>query len=273
MRPGLRLTARGAAALILVVTIAAEITGVAMIIGLVFCGACLGAVLLVQHRDLLALVVTPPVIFFAATLVSALTGALGAPSLVQALGLGLVTGLSAGAPWLFGGSALVLAVAWFRGLPANVREIRAEVRASRAAARPDAAAAPAGAPDTGAAAGAAPPPGRPGGAAPGPGRPRGGTARPGKARGVAGETPGGGGTPAPGRAGGVASGSARPGGDGVPAAGPEGATRPVPREREAKGPGGRRGARRRPAAGSGYAPEPEGYFEPRVYGSPREPTD
>ncbi|MDH2428860.1 DUF6542 domain-containing protein [Sphaerisporangium sp. TRM90804] len=169
-RPGVRLTARGAIALVFAVTLVSQLAGSTTVVGLAFGAACLAAVLLVQPRDLLSLVVTPPLVFFAATLTSAVAGALGAPSLVQALGLGLVTALSAGAPWLFAGSALVLAVAWFRGLPANVRELRDELRAGRSPAAPGAAA-------------------------------------------------------------------------------PAGAKRDVPV----------------------FAPEPEGYFEPRVYGSPREP--
>ncbi|MET8141902.1 DUF6542 domain-containing protein [Sphaerisporangium sp. NPDC005288] len=171
-RPGVRLTARGAVALIFVATLASRPTGSMLVIGLVFCAACLAAVLLVQPRDLLALVVAPPLVFFAATLVSALFGGFGAPSLLQALGLGLFTGLSAAAPWLFGGSALVLAVAWFRGLPDNVSELRAELRAGRSTSAATAAGAP---------------------------------------------------------------------------------------------------RRARPGAEQGYVPEPEGYFEPRVYGTPREP--
>lgn len=133
-RPGVRLTARGAVALIFVITLLSEVTRSTTVIGLVFCAACVGAILLVQPRDLLPLVVTPPLIFFAATLISAVLGAFGAPSMIQALGLGLVTGLSAAAPWLFAGSALMLGVAWFRGLPANVSELRGDLRAARPAA-------------------------------------------------------------------------------------------------------------------------------------------
>ncbi|MFC4587362.1 DUF6542 domain-containing protein [Sphaerisporangium corydalis] len=168
-RPGVRLTARGAVALIFVITLVSEATRSTTIVGIVFAVACLAAVFLVQPRDLLPLVVTPPLIFFAATLISAVFGTFGAPSMIQALGLGLFTDLSAAAPWLFGGSALMLAVAWFRGLPANVSELRAELRANRPAV-PDA-------------------------------------------------------------------------------------------------------KRRRPGEEQAFAPEPEGYFEPRVYGSPREQKD
>ncbi len=175
---GIRLTARGAIALVFTVTLVACVTGSPAVVGAAFIVACLAAVMLIQPRELLALVVTPPLTFFVAMLVNELIRSLGAASFLQAFGLGMFTSLSAGAPWLFAGSALVLAFAWFRGLPANVRELRDELRAGR------------------------------------PDRP---------------------------------SRSSRGGGPETPE---------VPRPRR----GGR----------AGYAPEPEGYFEPRVYGSTRD---
>ncbi|MFB9250708.1 DUF6542 domain-containing protein [Sphaerisporangium melleum] len=214
-RPGVRLTTRGAVALIFVVTLAARVTGATPVIGLAFCAACLAGVLLVQQRDLLSLVVTPPLTFFAASLVGTVAGALGAPSPLQAFGLGMIAGLSAAAPWLFGGSALVLAVAWFRGLPGNVSELRAELRAARAAR-------------------SGPPvsPAKPAGGHPAPAAERPGTDGPVTAAG----------RPAP------------------------AAERPVSAmERPVRAAG-----RARPGVGQVYAPEPEGYFEPRVYGTPRE---
>ncbi|MEV5411581.1 DUF6542 domain-containing protein [Thermopolyspora sp. NPDC052614] len=179
---GIRLTARGAIALVFTVTLVACVTGSSAVIGAAFVVACLAGVMLIQPRELLALVVTPPLTFFVAMLVNELIRSLGAASFLQAFGLGMFTSLSGGAPWLFAGSALVLAVAWFRGLPANVRELRDELRAAR------------------------------------PERP---PSRPSRGRGQR-----------------------------VPE------TPEVPRPRR----GGR----------TGYAPEPEGYFEPRVYGSARD---
>jgi hypothetical protein len=178
-----RLTARGAVALVFVVTLAACVTGAPAVIGVAFIAACVTAVLFINPRELLTLVVTPPLIYFIAMLVNELVRSLGAESFLQAFGLGMFTSLSGGAPWLFVGSALVLVLAWFRGLPANVRALRDELRAAKARAERA-------------------------------GRPR----RPGQ-------------RPRPGRTG-----------------------RGAPRPRRDQG---------------GYAPEPEGYFEPRVYGTPR----
>src|SRR5262245_43677446 len=124
-RFGLRLTARGAITLLLVVCLLGQVIapGPAFVVG------ALAAVLLVQPRDLLPLVVTPPLVFFCATLFVEFVRAFKGGSFVSSLGLGLFTALSAAAPWLFGGTALVLAVAWFRGLPENVRDLREDLRA------------------------------------------------------------------------------------------------------------------------------------------------
>lgn len=149
-RPGVRLTARGAVALVLVVTLLSELTGSITVTCVTFAVACVAAVLLVQPKDLLALAVTPPLLFFVVTLVSAVVSALGAPSMIQALGLGMFTDLSAAAPWLFGTSAVMLVIAWFRGLPANITALRSELRSdppSRPAVRPKTPAGPKFAPE------------------------------------------------------------------------------------------------------------------------------
>ncbi|MCC5574336.1 hypothetical protein IMZ11_01605 [Microtetraspora sp. AC03309] len=116
----LRLTARGAITLLLVVTLLGQIVkpGPAFVVG------CVAAVLLVQPRDLLPLVVTPPLVFFATAVFVEFVRSLKAASMLQALGLGLFTSLSSAAPWLFGGSAVVLGIAWWRGLPQNMRDLR-----------------------------------------------------------------------------------------------------------------------------------------------------
>jgi hypothetical protein len=135
-RAQIKLTARGAIVLLFVIAL----LGQTFLPGPAFVAGCLAVVLLVQPRDLLPLVVTPPLVFFAATLLAEAVRSLGAGSLLRTLGLGLFTALSGEAPWLFGGSALVLAVAWFRGLPDNVRELRGEsggaIRASQPAHTP-----------------------------------------------------------------------------------------------------------------------------------------
>jgi hypothetical protein len=120
----LKLTARGAVALLFVVTLLGQVVSLP---GPAFVAGCIGAALLVQPRDLLPMVVTPPLVFFAATTFIEVVRSIGADSLLQTLGLGLFTALSSGAPWLFGGSALVLGIAWPRGLPDNVRDLRQDL--------------------------------------------------------------------------------------------------------------------------------------------------
>ncbi|MFI7032929.1 DUF6542 domain-containing protein [Microbispora rosea] len=120
-RAGLRLTARGAIVMLFVITL----VGMPFLPGPAFVAGCLAAVLLVRPRDLLPLVVTPPLVFFAAALLVELLRALRSASMLQTFGLGMFTALSSGAPWLFLGAALALGIAWVRGLPANLRELRA----------------------------------------------------------------------------------------------------------------------------------------------------
>lgn len=131
-RSATKLTARGAIALALLSTLAGHVLsavfGLPILVGAAFLLGSLAGVLLVNARELLSLVVTPPLVFFAATLVVQIGSALAARSFLQSLAVGLYTSLSAGAPWLFAGSALVLGVAWRRGLRENVRELREELK-------------------------------------------------------------------------------------------------------------------------------------------------
>ncbi|ADG89759.1 hypothetical protein TBS_31110 [Thermobispora bispora] len=131
-QPRLRLTARGAVVVLFMISLLGQFLAP----GPVFVIGCVTVVLLVHRRDLLALAVTPPLVFFCAALFVEFIRALGSGSMLQALGLGLFTTLSSAAPWLFLGSALTLVLAWPRGLPANVRELRREL--SRGANRPGA---------------------------------------------------------------------------------------------------------------------------------------
>ncbi len=127
---GIRLTARGAFALIFVLALVGQVTGSAMLAGGAFVAGCVAAALLTQRRDLLSLVVSPPLIFFTALLLRELVRAVGSGSFLQSLGLGVFTSLSGEAPWLFAGTLLVPLIALKRGLPAAVRALRAELRAA-----------------------------------------------------------------------------------------------------------------------------------------------
>ncbi|GAA5083978.1 hypothetical protein HNP84_003738 [Thermocatellispora tengchongensis] len=134
-RAGVTLTARGAIAVILVATLVGyaldSLTGAGAAIGIVFIAGCVTAALLVNRRDLLSVVVTPPLLFFVGTLIAEAARALGAASPLQNLALGLFTAMSGGAPWLFAGTALVLVITWRRGLRGNVRALREELRGAR----------------------------------------------------------------------------------------------------------------------------------------------
>lgn len=131
---GVRLTTRGAVALVLASTLAGRglqaFFGPSALLGLAFVAGCGVAVALVNRRELLSLVVSPPLIFFGATLAVEAIRSLGAAMPLQSFGLGMFTTLSAGAPWLFGGSLLVMVVAWRRGLARCVRELREDLRAA-----------------------------------------------------------------------------------------------------------------------------------------------
>ncbi|SNT56469.1 hypothetical protein SAMN05216276_106424 [Streptosporangium subroseum] len=130
---GIRLTARGAVAFVLAFTLVGSVAQVLSgwpVIGPAFVVGCVVAVSLVNRRDLLSLVVSPPLTFFVATVVTELVRALTTASPIQSFGLGVFTALSGGAPWLFGGSLLVLVIAWRRGLTQCVRELRDELRAA-----------------------------------------------------------------------------------------------------------------------------------------------
>lgn len=138
-RAGLKLTARGAIVLLFVITVVGQAvlpSGLGFVIG------CLAAALLVRPRDLLAHVVTPPLVFFVAALLVEGIGSLFSGSVSRTLGVGLFTALSSGAPWLFAGTALTLVIAWRRGLPANVRELRGGPEPVRPGTRPGTADAP-----------------------------------------------------------------------------------------------------------------------------------
>ncbi|MEV1167120.1 DUF6542 domain-containing protein [Nonomuraea sp. NPDC049784] len=139
-RSAVRLTARGAIALALVSTLAGYVLtallDIQYVVGGAFVLSSLLGVLLVNRRELLSLVVTPPLVFFCATLFVELGRAFGSVSIVQSLALGLYTSLTSGAPWLFAGSAIVLGVAWRRGLRDNVRDLREELKAGAEVPRP-----------------------------------------------------------------------------------------------------------------------------------------
>lgn len=137
------LTGRGGIVVVLVFTsvgaLLADWFDVPMVAGGMFAAGCVLASIGTRRADLLTLVVSPPLVFFAVTCVVELTNAIaGDGGLAKNLGVGLPAALAAGAPWLFGGTALLVAITFARGLMSNVRELRERLAGGRLLAEEDA---------------------------------------------------------------------------------------------------------------------------------------
>ncbi|MFV2195989.1 DUF6542 domain-containing protein [Nocardiopsis sp. LOL_012] len=122
-----RLTGRGAVLLICVLsfagTMVAHAVPVPAVPGLAFTAACTATASLVRPSDLLSLSVSPPIAYFVAVTAAEVLMALGHEGFSRVLLLGLASRLAEIAPWLFLGTALVLIIGVFRGLPGNIREL------------------------------------------------------------------------------------------------------------------------------------------------------
>lgn len=129
--PRLRLTARGAVVCVVLLSLVSALLASAVEVGAVngagFVAACVLAALLVRPADLLALSVSPPLAYFVGTLAAECLLTLDAPGFVRAVAIGVTTRLAEVAPWLFAGTALVVAIALARGLAHNVRELSDEL--------------------------------------------------------------------------------------------------------------------------------------------------
>ncbi|WP_017540196.1 DUF6542 domain-containing protein [Nocardiopsis halophila] len=132
---GVRLTGRGGVLVIMAASLsaalAAEATGWTFLNGGAFVVACVAAALLVRPSDLLGLTVSPPLAYFTAAVAAECVLTLGSNGFVRGLALGMGTRLADIAPWLFLGTALVLIIAVFRGLPSNVRDFSDELNGRR----------------------------------------------------------------------------------------------------------------------------------------------
>ena len=90
---------------------------------------CAAAARWTKSRDLLSVVVSPPVLFFCALLsVKALTST---GNMLVSIAEGTTLTLASVAPWLFAGVAVSLIIACFRGLPRCIRDLRRDLRAQR----------------------------------------------------------------------------------------------------------------------------------------------
>ncbi|QBI52523.1 hypothetical protein EKD16_03565 [Streptomonospora litoralis] len=130
-----RLTGRGGILLIGVVsllsTLIAHLASIPVISGAAFTAACVVAALLVRPTDLLSLTVSPPLAYFTAALAAETALTLGETGFSRAVTIAMATRLADVAPSLFLGTALVLVIAVFRGLPSNIRTFSDEVNGRR----------------------------------------------------------------------------------------------------------------------------------------------
>jgi hypothetical protein len=117
------------------------VTHLGFLPGLGFAAACGLAAVATRGGDLLTLVVSPPLVFLAITLVSEFIGSIGERSLPRSMFVGVITTFAAGAPWLFFGTAVAIVVALRRGLTGSLRALR-HLPASPAAGAAGAAGAP-----------------------------------------------------------------------------------------------------------------------------------
>lgn len=126
-----RLTGRGGVLIIALCSFAgtmiANLTPVPAAPGIAFTLACLITAALVRPADLLSLSVSPPIAYFVAVVGAESILAAGNEGFGRVLLLGLASRLAEVAPWLFLGTALVLVVAVFRGLPGNLRTLGDEL--------------------------------------------------------------------------------------------------------------------------------------------------
>lgn len=130
-----RLTGRGGVLLIVlfsfVGTMIAHAASWPAIPGIAFTAACLVTATTVRPPDLLSLSVSPPIAFFVSVVSAECVLALGNEGFTRVLLLGLASRLAEVAPWLFLGTALVLVIAVFRGLPGNLRQLGDELNGRR----------------------------------------------------------------------------------------------------------------------------------------------
>jgi len=126
----LTLTERGAvltmAGCFLIGLLAATWLGWGVLAGLAFVAGCVLTAWYASPPSLLTVVVSPPLLFLGAVvLVNAMTGSGG---LLLSVVLGSVVTLAGAAPWLAVGMILTVIIAWARGLPRCIRDLRRELR-------------------------------------------------------------------------------------------------------------------------------------------------
>jgi hypothetical protein len=130
-----RLTGRGSVLVMILLFLAgcliAAWSGLDWPAGVGYAAGVLLAAGYARREALLLVVITPPVIFATTLIAAELVTAGGSTLLATTEGTILV--LAAVAPWLFCGTAACVLVAWLRGLPRCVRDLRSELAGRGAA--------------------------------------------------------------------------------------------------------------------------------------------
>ncbi|XRQ11776.1 DUF6542 domain-containing protein [Actinomadura welshii] len=98
--------------------------GAPLLAGAGFALGCALAAFATRPADLLTVLVSPPLVFLAATVAVEFATTLGNGSLVRGVTVGVLTALASTAPWLFLGTLLVVGICFARGVLANIRELR-----------------------------------------------------------------------------------------------------------------------------------------------------
>lgn len=96
--------------------------------GLTFVLGSMAAARYTNSRDLLAVAVSPPLLFVCALAAARIVTASG--HLLVSVAAGSLLTLASVAPWLFAGTAANLLIGLFRGLPARIGELRRDLRAA-----------------------------------------------------------------------------------------------------------------------------------------------
>lgn len=124
--PAVRLTSRGAVLLMIGVftlgLLATGLFGWAVLTGLGFVAGASAAARYTRSTDLLTVAVTPPLVFFCVLLGAKAVTAQG--NMLVSVIEGSALALASIAPWLFAGVVVNLVIAWVRGLPRCVSELR-----------------------------------------------------------------------------------------------------------------------------------------------------
>ncbi|MFC4050371.1 DUF6542 domain-containing protein [Actinomadura syzygii] len=129
------LTGRGGIVVMFVVGVVCGLLsrwlGVPLLAGGGFAVGCALAAFATRPADLLTLVVSPPLVFFGATVLVVFADTVGDGSLLRGVTVGVLTALAATAPWLFFGTVLVVVICLARGLRTNIRDLREKLAGFR----------------------------------------------------------------------------------------------------------------------------------------------